>query len=149
MPRFYLRAIAGRRPRLHVRAVCLGRIGEGGKGIRFTVLLSDEWGEKEILRKLKGMGLFELGEAFVPVGPDLEGDLSLLASRAASNGTFGVDEESALTFVKEKLSRIGFREGERARIAGEDSTEKENNEALVRKLCAEGESFLRAHGFCD
>ena len=148
MPQFYLRAAIETKPRLRLAAVCYRRIESGGSPGQFKVLLTDEWGEKEILRKLENMGLFELGQLFVPVGPDLEADLSFIVSRAVHHGILALDEKATADFVLRKLSHSSTQRAVKMTRSAEHEQEplgKDTNEHKVERLCREGESFLREY----
>jgi len=143
VPRFYFRVAAERGHGRRLAAVCYGLAEGGGETARFTVLLVDEWGEKEILRKMKDMGLFELGQAFIPLGPRLKEDFSLTVSRAISNGILRLDAESAATLIKKKLSGSQVIDDGGYETLQESPPSKETNKQLVERLCSEGESFLK------
>ncbi len=145
MPRFYFRVAAERGHGRRLTAVCYGLVEGGGETARFHVLLVDEWGETEILRKMKDMGLFELGQAFVPLGPRLKEDFSLTFSRARSNGILRLDKVSAATLIRKKLSGSQVFDDGGHETLQESPPSKETNKQLVERLCVEGESFLRRH----
>lgn len=126
-------------------AVCYGPVERGGGTDRFHVLLADEWGEREILRKMKDLGLFELGQTFILVGPRLKEDLSLTVSRAISYGILRLDEESAATLIEKKLSGSQDSDDGGHDTLQESPPSRETNNQLVQRLCVEGESFLRRH----
>lgn len=136
MAHFYLRAVAERR---RIAAVCYQQV-EGGRPVgRFTVLLADEWGERGVLRKLKEIGLFGTGESFVPNGPGVEVDLTLLVARAVENGVLRWRDEDAQRFVSERVAVMG-----RSGAGGKETRhKKETNKQLIENLQQEEESFLR------
>jgi len=143
VPRYYFRVATERGHGRRLAAVCYGLVEGGGETARFHVLLADEWGEKEILRKLKDLGLFELGQAFIPSGPRLEADFSLAVSRAISNGILRLGEESAAILIKKKLSGSQVFDDGGHETLQESPPSKETNKQLVERLCSEGESFLK------
>jgi len=148
VPQFYLRAAMETKPRLRLAAVCYRRIESNTAVGHFKVLLTDEWGEKEILRKLKDMGLFELGEKFVPIGPHLEADLSLIFSRAVDQGILALDEKATADSVLRKLSQSSTQRAVKMTRSAEHEQEplgKDTNKHKVERLCREGESFLREY----
>jgi hypothetical protein len=145
VPRFYFRVVTERGHGRRLAAVCYGLVEGGGETARFTVLLVDEWGEKEILRKVKDLGLFELGQAFIPLGPRLKEDFSLTVSRAISNGILVSDEESAVALINKKLSESQVFDDGGHETPQDSHPGRERNKQLVQRLCAEGESFLKRH----
>jgi len=146
VPQYYLHvateSVRGRR----LAAVCYGLVEGGGETARFHELLADEWGEKEILRKMKELGLFELGRAFMPLGPNLEEDLGFLVSRAVHHSILRLDDGLATELIGKKLEGLQEKRGYAASSAqkGDGIASKvETNRQLVERLCSEAASFLK------
>jgi hypothetical protein len=145
VPRFYFRAATERGHGRRLAAVCYALVEGRVETARFHVLLVDEWGEKEILRKLKELGLFELGQAFVLLGPRPREDFSLAVMRAISNGILVLEEDSAVHLIEKKLSESQVFDDGGHETPKEHAPGRETNKQLVQRLCTEAESFLRSH----
>jgi len=145
VPRFYFRVATDRVRGQRLAAVCYGLVEGGVEDTKLHMLLVDEWGEKEILRKMKELGIFELGNAFVPIGPSLEEDLGLLVSRAIHHDILRLDDGSAAELIRKKLSgQSGTRNSAISTATGGGGTTSkvETNRQLVERLYSEAVSFL-------
>lgn len=111
------------------------------------IFLSEEFGEREILRKMKTLGLFDSGDAFSPIGPDVVGDLSLLAARATHFGIVDLRDDVLRRFLIEKTPtsdlRLDVPSGNPQKEAESRLTEKASE--LVERLAREAELFLKGH----
>ena len=148
MADFYFRAVVERGEKSKIAAVCYQLVDKGRPVDRLRILLSEEFGEKEILKKMKSLGLFERGKKFTPIGPDVRGDLSLMAGRAAHFGLIELKDERLHEFVEEKglstkqqpLAGPQSQQGTGARSAWGEKAGK-----LVERLTREAELFLKNH----
>ncbi len=149
MPHYYLRAEAGGQGREGVVAICYQLVEDGRAVGNFNILLAEEWGECEILKKLLDLGLFRLDGTFIPSGPNVEADLHLVLDRVAYHKLVSMDERSRHEFVHHKLSE--------ARESGVDTSAPEGVrepqlpgepiKEMLERLQNEGEAFLRRHPF--
>lgn len=147
MARFYLRVAAEHTRKERIAAVCFQPVADGRPTSRLTILLSDEWGEKEVLRKMMGMGLFELDDSFVPIGPGLTESLSLLVQRATHCGLLRWSEDAKGEYLAEKPLQAGIppmNAPNAVRAEGARPHKSGGNKTLVERLQREAESFFNA-----
>ncbi len=141
---YYLRALAEYGRKNRIATVCYQPLVGGRASGSFVVLLSDEWGEKEILKKMKDLGLFSKDESFVPVGPRLAEDLKLLTKRAVHHHLLRMDEKGVQRFVQEKRSLAG----NDIEVSGDSKTfsglsrDHDSSDRIVEELRKEIEAFL-------
>ena len=147
MAQFYLRVVAEHVRKNRIAAVCFQPIVEGRPSCRLTVLLSDEWGEKEVLRKMMGMGIFEVNDSFVAIGPELAGNLSLLVERASHFGLLRWGEGEKADYLAKKPLQAGIplmKAAEAVQAEETRSHKSGGNKALIERLQREAESFFKA-----
>lgn len=104
-------------------------------------------GEKEILRKVKSLGLFEPDDSFAPIGPRVREDLSLIVDRASHHGLLKWSPDSRGEFISKKSSRSGLQSLEETIGTSEDirkSPKHESNRELIERMHREAESFFSA-----
>jgi len=149
--RFYLRVAAEHTRKERIAAVCFQPVADGRPSSRLTVLLSDEWGEKggekEVLRKVTGMGLFELDDSFVPIGPELAESLYLLVARASHHGLLRWSEDAKGAYLAKKALQAGIppvKAPDAARAEEARPHKSGGNKALIERLQREAESFFNA-----
>ena len=141
---YYLRALAEYGRKNRIATVCYQPLEGGRASGSFVVLLSDEWGEKQILKKMKELGLFCKDESFVPVGPRLAEDLKLLAKRAMHYRLLRMDENGVQRFVQEKKSLAGID----IEVSGDSKTfsslsrDHDTSDRIIEKLHKEIDIFL-------
>jgi len=142
---FYLKAVAdkGRRPR--IVAICYQRM-EGGRPVdRLHILLSEEFGEKEILTKMKSLGLFEDDDRFLPIGPDVKGDLAMLATCATHHGIVDLKGENLTRYVDVR-TRMAEAKGSKMDMRDRKVSQtmlKEKTSQLVERVTQEAEMFMK------
>lgn len=147
MARFYLRVAAEHTRKERIAAVCFQPVADGRPSSRLTVLLSDEWGEKEVLRKITSMGLFELDDSFVPIGPELAESLSLLVARASHHGLLRWSEDAKGAYIAKKPLQAGIpqvKTPDAVRAEEARPHKSGGNKALIERLQREAESFFNA-----